>query len=771
MKILVYSAMNAESVQQNFGAPEYSYFFVLREFMPLLQQLGDVQTVEDPAVQVDPLYRAAKERGQSCVFLSFSPPHLTTLGLACPTIPVFAWEFSSMPNETWWEDQPEQNWAWCLQRCAGAIVHSQQAADVVRKMMGNSFPVRAIPAPLWDRMEPTRTQSLQLNGNPITSIEVAHGTIFDTHDPELERWLPTREELTRALAEARRQIPIDDNKGYRRNPGSLTRITQNYLVTWYQQVLAPRISEPMRSRLDKWAARTDPWQLGRRQLHLNGVVFTSLFNPHDGRKNWLDMLTAFCTEFQNEPEATLVFKLGHRRYEEALEQFLMVLPRLPTFRCRVVLLNGFLSDEAYQELLQGSHFAVNASFGEGQCLPLMEYLSSGKPAVAPCHSALTDYIDEDIAFVVDSWADATTWPHDPRVAYRTLRQQIDWPSLCKAFRNAFECYREHPERYQQMSQTAIKRMQDHCSISVASGHLETLLQQLLEKQPRMTTPTWMRVPSLEEWQHKAANAPDFHDARNAGLTDAVKAGWYQNDTGELFRGFPISAEDVVVDVGCGAGGASLFCARYGAQVVYCDLDPANIESLDHRIKETSARDPRGIVTDCTPLPLDDGFASRIVAMEMLEHVDAPEAVLDELARIGKPGALYLISVPDAAAERLQIPIAPPEYFRKPNHIHIFEPADLEQKIKNAGLEIVERSSYGFFWNLWMNMYWVCDKASKNDPEAVSHDCTKPPYFPLLDDWTSVWARLTSLPEAEPLRRALDEALPKSQIFIARKPLR
>lgn len=282
------------------------------------------------------------------------------------------------------------------------------------------------------------------------------------------------------------------------------------------------------------------------------------------------------------------------------------------------------------------------------------------------------------------------------------------------------------------------------------------------------TPTWMRVPSLEEWQRKADD-PEFHDARNVGLTDAVRAGWYQSDTGELFRNFQIHADDVVVDVGCGAGGASLFCARYGAQVVYCDLDPANIESLNERIQHTPAREPRGIVTDCNPLPMADGFASRVIAMEMLEHVDDPDAILEELARIGKPGALYLISVPDATAERLQLPIAPAEYFSKPNHIRIFEPDELEARITAAGLEIVERSSYGFFWNLWMCMYWVLDKAAQNNPEAISHDCTQPPYFPLLDSWTAIWARLISLPEAEPLRKALDQALPKSQIFIARKP--
>lgn len=281
-------------------------------------------------------------------------------------------------------------------------------------------------------------------------------------------------------------------------------------------------------------------------------------------------------------------------------------------------------------------------------------------------------------------------------------------------------------------------------------------------------PDWLRVPTLKEWEEKA-RVPGFIDARIAGLTDAVQAGWYLNDTGELFSGFPITADDIVVDVGCGSGGATLFCARRGAHVVFCDVNEKNIAQVAARISDTPARASQGIVTDCNPVPLASGFASRIVSMEMLEHVDDPAVVLRELVRIGKPGALYLISVPDALAERVQMPFAPKEYFQKPNHIHIFERAEFARLVADAGLEIVERSSYGFFWNLWMCMYWVCGEAVAGTPEAVSHDCAQPPYFPILDDFTSVWGRLLTLPEAEPMRKALDAALPKSQIIIARKP--
>lgn len=205
-------------------------------------------------------------------------------------------------------------------------------------------------------------------------------------------------------------------------------------------------------------------------------------------------------------------------------------------------------------------------------------------------------------------------------------------------------------------------------------------------------------------------------------------------------------------------------------MVYCDISAANIERLDPLLKDSPARASQGVVTDCMPLPLDSNFASRVVAMEMLEHVDDPPSVMAELVRIGQPGALYLIAVPDAASEALQKPFAPAEYFQKPNHIHIFTADQLATLVSNAGLEIVERSGYGFFWNMWMCMYWICDRSAKGTPMETSHDAVQPPYFPLLDDWAALWSKLISLPESETMRHALDQALPKSQIIIARKPL-
>ena len=100
MIFYVYSKLNKDTIAYNLGEPEYSYYFVLQEFLPVLKEFGEVVFINDPETEVDPLFTEALERGVLSYFLSFTPPHLTQTGLKCPTIPIFAWEFSSIPNET-----------------------------------------------------------------------------------------------------------------------------------------------------------------------------------------------------------------------------------------------------------------------------------------------------------------------------------------------------------------------------------------------------------------------------------------------------------------------------------------------------------------------------------------------------------------------------------------------------------------------------------------------------------------------------------------------
>ncbi|HEY7157439.1 MAG TPA: methyltransferase domain-containing protein [Gemmataceae bacterium] len=236
-------------------------------------------------------------------------------------------------------------------------------------------------------------------------------------------------------------------------------------------------------------------------------------------------------------------------------------------------------------------------------------------------------------------------------------------------------------------------------------------------------------------------------------------GQFNLETRELLAGYPIGEADTVVDVGCGEGASSEFAARCGAAVYAVDIDPQALAAVERRMRRwKSARPVRMLLSDANPLPLPDGIATRVVAQEVMEHVDDPRQFIGELVRIGRPGALYLLSVPDPAAESLQRALAPEAYWRKPNHLRVFGREEFERLVRGAGLEIEKRMPYSFFWAMWWLLFW----SDKGGFEFGS------PGTPVLSHWNKTWTALLKTPNGPRIKQALDDFMPKSQVVIARK---
>ncbi|WP_278957277.1 glycosyltransferase [Aquipseudomonas alcaligenes] len=477
MRFLVYSEVNSETISQSLGLSEYSYYFVLKEFLPVLRELGDVCVVKEPR-EVDSLYAQALREGVPCVFLSFTPPHKTFLRLKCPSVPVLAWEFDTIPNEHW-SREPQQDWRYSLRKCGRAITHSEMTLAAIRAEVGSDYPVVSVPAPVWDKYSLLREKLSTAVRRECAEITIRSGVLLDTSIFSLAAHIPI---AAAAVAKAREQEELSwkaDVLPVAREQ-SLLRTTYRYGAEWYRLVGRELLSEWLDKARHRILGRALPevdqplhnsipeeWRPSEHRLQLSGVVFTAVFNPYDGRKNWEDMLSAFCEAHRDCPDATLVFKFGSSEYRSAMEDMLVYMARLPKFLCRVVLVHGYLDGADFDALIEGTHFVVNASYGEGQCLPLMEFMSCGRPAVAPLNSAMLDYIDSEVAFVVEGWPDATAWAHDPRRSYRTCRQRINWESLVQAYRDAYHCCKYDPERYSFMSAASIERMRGHCSREVA----------------------------------------------------------------------------------------------------------------------------------------------------------------------------------------------------------------------------------------------------------------------------------------------------------------
>jgi SAM-dependent methyltransferase len=274
---------------------------------------------------------------------------------------------------------------------------------------------------------------------------------------------------------------------------------------------------------------------------------------------------------------------------------------------------------------------------------------------------------------------------------------------------------------------------------------------------------------LQSWWHPAVAsqaAPLEPPNQMTGLRDSVLSGWFNQDTKELFTGFPVGQGDIVADIGCGMGGHAQFCAQQGARLLLADVDPLRVEQAAAKIAALEGHAPfECYVSDSNPLPIADGAATRIICSEVIEHVDSPAVLVAEIARIGRPGALYLLTCPDPRSEALQQRIARPAYFEKPNHVRILQHDEFARFVEAAGLEILSRHTYGFFWTIWLALFWSSDSVSGD----LGEKSFQLPGHPVLDNWLRTWQSLLDQPDGLKIKHALDEVIPKSQIIIARKP--
>ena len=94
----------------------------------------------------------------------------------------------------------------------------------------------------------------------------------------------------------------------------------------------------------------------------------------------------------------------------------------------------------------------------------------------------------------------------------------------------------------------------------------------------------------------------------------------------------------ILDVGCGGGFLSNALAQHGYEVTGVDLS-------EESLRVAKAHDLSGTITympaDAYHLPFEDQSFDVVTAMDFLEHVDRPEDVVKECARVLKPGGLFI----------------------------------------------------------------------------------------------------------------------------------
>lgn len=151
----------------------------------------------------------------------------------------------------------------------------------------------------------------------------------------------------------------------------------------------------------------------------------------------------------------------------------------------------------------------------------------------------------------------------------------------------------------------------------------------------------------------------------------------------------------VLDVGCGAGILAEAMALAGAQVTGIDLAPELLKAGRLHAANTSAKlNYECISTRDFAAEHADGF-DIVTCMEMLEHVPEPGAIIDDCARLTKPGGTAFFSTINRTPKSWLLAIGAAEYVLGllPQGTHDYKkfikPSELTQWARDASLDVRE----------------------------------------------------------------------------------